>query len=414
MGQDVTFYIYHLTRDIRIAAIISSAILFVPATVLLGMVSPILAKLRINDHESSGSAIGNLYAISTLGSIVGTFLGGFLLISYLGTTRILYSVAVVLILTSFLALSCKKTRFDIARYFFGIFFVFILVDMSNSHNPSTADQRISVDIDTRYSRYKIYDSIQEKTGRPVRYLTNSMLILQSGMFLDAPQELLFEYTQSFDLVEHFFPDYKTALLIGAGGYSYPKHFIVKHPDRHMDVVDIDPNLEEISEKYLNYSKHPAVTSFFEDGRTFLNYNTKKYDVIFVDAYLSYFSIPFQLTTQEAVQHMSDGLSEHGVVAVNVVGAFDSDRSRLLRSIYATYRSVFPRVILIPIEQEVASHDVQNILLVAFKSGDTINMKSKNPTFQNYLNAAHSNYDSTGLVFTDEFSPVELFVEQMIR
>ncbi len=414
IGQDITGYIFSFTHNIRISTVFASVILFVPSTIALGMVSPMLAKLRIAHLETSGAAIGNLYAISTVGSIVGTFLGGFFLISYMGTTRIFIAVAVVLALTSFIAHRPDKTILGISRIVITVLLILALITMSRAGTVSATNTGLIADIDTRYSRYQIYDHADEKTGREQRLITNSLLVIQSGMYKDAPNELLFEYTRAFDLAEHFSPNYQRALLIGAGGYSYPKHFIIQHPDRHMDVVEIDHELEELSKKYLEYKPHSAVTSFFEDGRTFLNNTTSTYDVIFVDAYLSYFSIPFQLTTREAVERMHASLNERGIIAVNVIGPLEGERARLVHAIYATYKSVFPHVVLMTVDETEPSTKVQNILLVAFKDMVLPKLTSTKPEFSRYLRTVHMNYPTTGLVLTDEFAPVEHFAEQMLK
>lgn len=93
--------------DIRLASALASLILFLPASMLLGMVSPYAVKLKIENLNTSGRAVGNLYAISTVGSIIGTFLSGFYLIPRFGTNKLLMILAITLIAVS-LALSIKK------------------------------------------------------------------------------------------------------------------------------------------------------------------------------------------------------------------------------------------------------------------------------------------------------------------
>jgi len=101
---------------IRMQAVISTIILFAPASVFLGMVTPYAVRLKIKDVKSSGRTVGNLYAISTIGSIIGTFLAGFVLIPFLGSTNILVLIAALLIITALLIILVKKITADVWPY----------------------------------------------------------------------------------------------------------------------------------------------------------------------------------------------------------------------------------------------------------------------------------------------------------
>ena len=94
--------------SIHIGATLATLILFAPPSVLLGMISPYAVRLKIRDLDHSGATVGSLYAISTIGSIVGTFLAGFVLIAYCGSTNILLILSLILILTSIIAYSKSR------------------------------------------------------------------------------------------------------------------------------------------------------------------------------------------------------------------------------------------------------------------------------------------------------------------
>jgi hypothetical protein len=85
-----------LTQDVRVSAVFSTILLFSIPSILLGTVSPYAIRLKLEDIKSSGETAGRLYAISTIGSIIGTFLAGFFLIAYLGSHTIFYLLAVTL------------------------------------------------------------------------------------------------------------------------------------------------------------------------------------------------------------------------------------------------------------------------------------------------------------------------------
>src|SRR3990172_1774855 len=91
------FHTSLMTRILLITAII----FFVPSC-LLGMISPVVVKLTLNNLEKAGNVVGKIYAFSTLGSILGTFATGFFLISWMGTRHILLTMGVILLVSSVL------------------------------------------------------------------------------------------------------------------------------------------------------------------------------------------------------------------------------------------------------------------------------------------------------------------------
>ena len=400
-----------IQNHLIVATLIGTILLFAPSTVLLGMVSPYVARLKMKTVETSGQTIGSLYAISTLGSIIGTFLGGFLLISLLGSTTI------ILLLSATLFILAAATFWNINKTPNKAFvFCLILATLSLTIKPPDIfGGEIIKDVDTLYSRFWIEEGTDKATGRPTRYLTNSIYGLQSGMFLDNPTELLFPYTKVFDLAKILRPNLKKILMIGAGAYSYPKHFIQYFPDAQMDLVEIDPKLTELAETYFAFKRNPRVNIINEDGRTFLNKNHISYDIILNDTFLSYLNIPFQLTTVEAVKKMYGSLEPQGVVMTNIVSAITGPKAMFLEAEYATYKEVFPSVYLIQVTDTVEIQR-QNIMLIAFKS---VTEQSKLATALKNLSGVKVNkiftinVSSEQKTLSDEFAPVEKYATEML-
>jgi predicted membrane-bound spermidine synthase len=250
--------------------------------VLLGMVSPVAVKLRLSKLKDSASTVGRLYAISTLGSIAGTFLAGFYLISYLGTTRMLTLIALSLIALSVIAFPTKIINLIILVLIsaYSIFF----------HSAFSEGQGRSnfIDVDTQYSRVWIYDALNPANNRTMR---NMFLNKQyaSAIYLDDINETSFKYFHYYNLTEHFKQDIKTALILGGGAYSYPRELAARFPDASIDVVEIDPDLSVLAQKHFFFDKPDNINIFHEDARIFLNRNKKRYDVVFVDVFESKFS-----------------------------------------------------------------------------------------------------------------------------
>ncbi len=399
-----------LPHNLITATLLGTGILFSPATVLLGMVTPYIARLKMNALETSGRTIGTLYALSTLGSIIGTFLGGFVLISFLGSIRIITLLAAALFLLA--AGAFQKNNPKEKLLIFGCVVLALLA--LTLQPPGSFSQKIILDTDTEYSRIWIFDSIDRATNRPVRYLANNTRGLQSGMFLDNPEELLFPYSKLFDLAGELYPNFNRALMIGAGAYSYPKHFVVTFPNSSLDVVEIDPKLRGLATELFDLKENPRITLISEDGRTFLNRNKTSYDVIWNDAFLSHLNIPFQLTTREAAQKMRDSLNEKGVVMTNIISAATGPLSGFLHAEYFTYKKIFPSVFLIKVTDKPDT-ETQNIMLVAFKSSEThlplaiLRNKFKIP--EKNIFTPKSNDEI--LILTDDFAPIEKYMAKML-
>ena len=392
--------------DIRISSIVASLILFLPASVLLGMVSPYAAKLKLESLDTSGAAIGNLYAISTAGSIAGTFLSGFYLIPRFGTNKLLIILAITLMITS-LAISTKK--------FIKIKVLTLIILIAGWAAFSRTGYLINngfIDIDTAYNRIWIFDNYYKKTQEPIRtFAINNEN--SSAMFLNK-NDLVFEYTKYYHLAKHFNPDFKTTLMLGGAGYSYPKNFLLTYLEATIDVVEIDPMVTALAKKYFDLKENTRLAIYHEDGRVYLNKTTKKYDVIFGDAFSSHYSIPYQLTTKEAIQKEYDILNDNGVIVLNTISAIEGEKGQFLRAEYATYKSIFPQVYLFPVGNSNNGSEVQNIILVALKSELRQSFSDANPELNNYLQHLWKEEISADKpILTDDHAPVDYYISQTI-
>ena len=221
--------------------------------------------------------------------------------------------------------------------------------------------------------------------------------------------MVFNYTKYFNIVDYIQPNIQHALVIGAGAYSYPKFFLKKFPEAQVDVVEMDAKLTELSRKHFGLQDDPRLHIFHQDGRTFLNQGTKKYDAIFIDAFNS-LTPPFQLTTQEAVHKIFEQLSDTGVVLVNLVSAIEGKDGKFLQAEYATYASLFPKVEIFAVDNFNDPHDLDNVMLVAYKSNQTPDW-TKVPTEYQKM-AAHRWLApiAAAPILTDEFAPVEQYLQ----
>jgi predicted membrane-bound spermidine synthase len=269
------------------------------------MVAPFAVRLTLADTQTSGRTAGNLYAISTIGSIVGTFLAGFVLIAWLGSTNILLLMAAVLAFASLLS----------ARSGAGLKAAACLLFLAALRVTADYDAQLAaegfVDTDTAYNRVIVFKGADDYTGRLVRVMSTGPHAKQSAMYLDEPSALALPYTRFFRLAEHFLPGMKRMLVLGGGGFSFPKYALEHYPDVRVDVVELDPGVTALAREHFELKDHPRQRIVVADARTFLNRNRETYDVILCDTFNSHYAIPFHLTILEAVSACMQPLRRTG-------------------------------------------------------------------------------------------------------
>lgn len=338
-----------------IGSFLAGMILFVPTTLILGMVSPFVARLVMDDtRKHSGEDVGLIFAAGTIGSIAGTFLTGYVLFQYLGNTRILLLCIVMLILASLLlrASGLRLIQFAILLTAAGLYLAPQVIN--------TKLQGQVLDRDSAYNRIIVQD-VQATNGDRLRFLKTDALGLQSGISLDK-EEPPFSYVRAFRDIASQVPD-TPILLIGGGAFTLPRAVsAMGQSDREIDIVEIDPVLEQVSREYFDYTPTPSHRIITEDGRTFLNRSAKRYGLLYVDAYSS-LSPPFQLGTTEAIERMKKSLSDEGLLVMNLISRTDTNET-FLGAQMATVRNHFPYTQAWSYSESVGSSERQNVLLIA--------------------------------------------------
>ena len=397
--------------EFNLLSIIFAPFIFVPSTLFFGMVTPYIIRLHLKNIETSGAAVGKLYALSTIGSIIGTFLGGFLLISYFGSTNILIILGIITICLSLIVYLFHKKDLGFPLVVCLAIGLSLLTFRTPTAIPTPGN--LVADIDTPYKRLWIFDSTDYVTKLPTRIITDTVFGSQSGIFLDNPSELLFEYQKYFDLVSHFSPSGKKLLMIGAGAFTYPAHYLANNSTGTIDVVEIDPSMEEISTKYFSLVKDPRLKIIHDDGRIFLNKTSEVYDGIFVDAFTSLLSIPYQLTTKETVDKLYEKVSLDGAVIVNIISAIEGGKGEFLRAEYVTYKTVFPTVLLFKVYEHINDKTVQNIILVATKK-PAPTLQSRDTELNRLLKNIYTKKIKEDMpILYDDFAPVEKYTAKLI-
>ena len=390
--------------EIRTASVIASIVLFMPASIFLGMVSPYAAKLKLSSLENTGRTIGNLYALSTAGSIFGTLFAGFYLIPFFGTNKLLIFLAIILVLIS-IVLSLKtyiKSKVAVLLFLVSGLIAFNFLDGLLIENGF-------LDLDTSYNRIFITDSKQQGRNLTIRRMGINNEA-HSAMYLES-DELVSEYAKSYHLIRHFYPDFKSSLMLGGAGYSFPKSNLKTYPNAKIDVVEIDPKVTQLAKDYFKLKEDPRLSIFHNDGRTYLNHTEKTYDIILGDAFSSSYSIPYQLTTQESAQKMHDILNDDGIVILNIISSIEGDSGKFFRAEYATFKTVFPQLFVYPLHDSKNGRTIQNIFLIASKSKDKIYPFSSDDIYINnrLQKFWHKKIPNDLPILTDDFAPVDYYI-----
>ncbi|MFA6410889.1 MAG: fused MFS/spermidine synthase [Candidatus Buchananbacteria bacterium] len=400
--------VYCLKFGIKLGSVLATLILFALPSLILGIVSPYAIRLKVQNVEESGGVAGNLYALSTIGSIFGTFLAGFYLIPTFGSTQILFGLSFVLLITSLLG---GKKIIKIA--FLGLVIALWLLNLVK---PTP----FVYEADSTYNHITVKDQIYAKNQRPVRslYLATES---HSIIYRDSP-ELFSVYQYLYQLDNLFKPEIKNALTLGGGAYLAPMDFLKRKPNAKMTVVEIDPQVTEVAKKFFNLKPDPRLTIFHEDGRIFLNNNQAKYDVVYGDAYASFYSIPFQLTTKEAMKRIYDSLADDGILVLNVISALAGEKSIFFQAEYKTIKEYFPQVYIFPAHFYDGSNTdkFQNIILIATKNNQRLSLaemqqmaNEEQKPLLNHLWQKEPANSSKIKVLTDEFAPVDFYISKLL-
>jgi spermidine synthase len=221
------------------------------------------------------------------------------------------------------------------------------------------DLQVVFSKDTQYHRLSV---VEDSDTRYLRF-DNS---LQSAMYIDDPLRTRFAYTDLFHLSKAYNPDAQEILFIGLGAGSSEKRMLQDFRDVSLHAVEIDPVVADVAYDYFALPRDdPRLEVSVGDGRRFLADDDRRWDAIVIDAFFAD-AIPFHLVTREFLQLAQTRLNPGGVIVTNAIGAIAGPGSRLFRSIYRTYRTVFPTVLVHPaiLAGDQGDETFRNLILVA--------------------------------------------------
>ncbi len=387
-----------LSNNLIFSAIICAISVFSIPSFLLAMVSPIAVKIKTEKTADVGTSSGGISALSTLGSIIGTFFMGFVLIPHIGVSNI--NIGITLILT-IMSIIIRENRDK--KYFYLVVFIVSLSAIciiTGKYIFKKSNPDIILDTDSQYSRIWV-TNVKNQNGN---YKT---LQVDMGLesYLDTnTNEMGAEYLKFYDLFDYYNKNAKNTLLIGGAAYTYPMHYLNKYSDKNIDVVEIDDKMTKIAEEEFGLNLNDErIKVYSQDGRSFFNYSKNKYDTILIDAFKG-LNIPFELTTYEALENAKTLLNDNGLVITNIISGIDGNGADFLKYEYATYKAVFDDVKLFKVKDVRTTEESQNLILVGIKGELNVSEERKNE-FSYLLDREITGFESDKKIVTDDFAPI---------
>lgn len=394
--------------DLRWAVLVSSFILFVPPLTLMGMVSPYAVKLKVSSLDNVGKSAGDLYAVSTIGSVISALLTGYILIPNVGVNILTLSIGIVLLFAASLGYIIKR---KVLHKVVIILLLLILSSLAYSFTPNIKKDPEKGLLWIKQSAYAEVRVVETDESR--------FLLIDGGVHSVVNAKTLenkHRYVWILDLAKNFFDHEGDMLLIGLGGGSVLKSYYNDNWD--VEAVEIDPVVTEAAYNYFDLDSS-WTTVHHKDGREFLLTTDKKFDLILLDAFGSS-SVPFHLITKESFAITKEGLKENGILGMNLESLGWDDI--IVLSTAATLKQVFKYVEVFPIGEPPDKLD--NIIIYA--SDEEFNLKKD--IIRNYFDPDYrfsANYerahawdnrfspDISGIpVLTDDLNPVDIWSERI--
>lgn len=313
--------------DVRIGASLSLLVFMMPPLIFMGMTSPLIIRYFTQHADMAGKSAGTVYAISTLGGILSTFLTGFYFLPELGIKNTVLISGATLIIPATIGLIYFKQYNDLLLLSF-----FIPVGYYIFKTDNTSEYKILYQKEGVLGQVKIvehpYITKQNDTVNVRAMLVNNTA--QTITNLNKPGEDLWDYAYYFPAAASIFPKGSKALLCGLGGGTIVRQF--QNLGFEIEVVEIDERIKETAIDFFDVSKELPI--HVNDARHFMKNTSKTYDLVTYDMFLSE-TPPAHLFTIECFEEVKRILNDKGMIMMNFYGFISGERGKAARSVYNT-------------------------------------------------------------------------------
>jgi predicted membrane-bound spermidine synthase len=391
-------------------AVVSALVLFAPPVLCLGAVVPYLVQADTESLGSVGRRAGDLSAAATAGSIVGSFLTGFVLLPAMPLTVLLGVTAGALVAMAIAAnrlLDGTGERLYMLVAALGLPALGVLA----SGNPA----------DTLHAQQTLYTSVSVterawNDGRLVRELwqnggSSSAEYVESGEPAHMYARKSLEMLDSLALLDSPEPQVRPSdsrdkrpsrvLVLGGAALTLPVAFRARDPRAVIDVVEIDREVTRLATEYFAFGASGALVEgginvVHEDARVFLRSSDSGYDLVYLDVFDHLLTVPWTMVTSEALSDMSAALAPGGVFMANVLSPLEGPGTEFLQRFQATLGTAFEDVRLYLTDPTLDRGATQNLIVVAANGGAAL------PD----IDWPTSPVEAAGRPLTDMWAPVE--------
>lgn len=396
---------------------------FLLPNIFIGMISPVVVKRALAQGHGAGRTVGNIYAWGAAGSILATFLSGYALIDWMGPRPLIALSAAALALTG---LAYRPRNVLAIGWAAAAVFAFSGIYL-NLDPPRAAAQKLALrapavdnlvyEDESQYS----YIAVRQDPKQPnLRTLVLDTLI-HSAVNLDDPMDLRYEYEQIYEAVlDHRYPGRGPlrSLVIGGGGFAFPRYLEVSRPGSHIEVAEIDPAVTEAAFAALGLPRDTGILIFNQDARNRVDDLVRMqaadpafepFDCIFGDSINDY-TVPYHLTTLEFTRDVHALLKPDGVYMLNCIDIFDS--GRFVGAVINTLGAVFESVHVFNTYKTPTLRDT--FVVVGCKGGCDLEPLRGRTTMLPDASVHELLARSGGIVLTDHYAPVENLLAPVVR
>jgi hypothetical protein len=385
--------------DVGAVLLMAAVAVFAPAA-LLSAVTPMVVKLRLATLTETGTVVGRLSGIATLGALVATFATGFLLVAAVPTSAILLGLGGALILSG--AVLVVRLR--------GLAAVSAPLAIALVGVGAAVAAPTPCDVETAYHCARVVRDDSRENGRTLQLDT----LNHSYVELDDPTYLEFSYIRAFaSVADAAVPSGGLRTLhLGGGGLTFPRYLRATRSGSRNLVFEIDRGVVELDEEQLGLRQNDELGVEIRDARSGLTAEpSSSRDLVVGDAFGG-LTVPWHLTTRETVADVRRVLTSEGVYVVNVI---DYPPLRFARAEIATIRDVFPHVIVIARPLVLRGTDGGNMVIAASDAPFPIDeildeLANRAPEYSLMSDPDEiATYIDGAQVLTDDFAPVDQLV-----
>lgn len=313
---------------VRTGSLVSAMMILMPALVCMGMVSPTIIQLANKNLMDSGKTAGTVYAVSTIGGILMTLFLGFYALPELGIRLSLWLSAIPLLLFATLLMPYAKVK-KIYVLLILISIIFFTTSTVRNYDKPMTDFTFLYKSEGILGQLSVLSNpIDERTTHRHMFINH---IAQTYVNEDSLTVSMWDYPHRFATIASLKPPNSKALLIGLGGGSIAQEFIKLGFD--IDAVELDKRIPKIAKDFFDLQL-PENHIYVDDGRHFIQYTKKTYDVVFIDV-LNGENQPHHMFTKESIQTLKKILSKDAILMINLQGYIKGEKGKGTRSVFKT-------------------------------------------------------------------------------